>query len=195
MFQRAFLRHGGDDAPFSLMLTRDWRGNRGGFTLLEICIVIFIMLLMLGALAPAIHSAFVEEATRADARELSVMVRRAMLQCGNEHRAYAIDLNPAAIALHPAGDGALTSGPDAGTTSKALEEDSATHQLDAANRIMLPDPKKPKAWLPVKEATWIFESGNLCPAPRVRIVRGSAWMEIGFNALTGSVEDEATYFP
>ncbi len=43
--------------------------------------------------------------------------------------------------------------------------------------------------------TWIFEAGELCPATRVRLSRGDAYLEMSFNALTGNVENEATYFP
>ena len=43
--------------------------------------------------------------------------------------------------------------------------------------------------------SWTFKPGELCPAMRVRITRGDAWLEMSFSALTGNVEDEKTYFP
>jgi prepilin-type N-terminal cleavage/methylation domain-containing protein len=169
-----------------MIIGRKNRLARRGFTLLEICVVMFIMLIMLGALTPALHSAFEEEATRADARELALMVRAAMLNGVNEHRAYVLEVTTKNLSLHPLGPAA-----DGGEN----EAMTATHQLDPSNRILLPDPEKPAAWLPVKEATWTFQPGELCPAPRVRIARGSDWIEFGFNALTGEVDHESSYFP
>ena len=40
-----------------------------------------------------------------------------------------------------------------------------------------------------------FKPGELCPASRVHLGRGDAWLEMSFNALTGNVENEAAYFP
>ena len=45
------------------------------------------------------------------------------------------------------------------------------------------------------EISWTFQPNELCPATRVRLSRGNAWLEMSFNALTGNVEKETTYFP
>lgn len=176
------------------------RVRRQGFTLLEMCIVLFIIALLAAMMVPAWNSAMAEQAVRNDARELSLMVKTAMLQSTDQHRAYIIDLTPATMSLHPVGVTDSDSNPSA-SDNDSSEEKSApenvriVQQIDRANKLSLPDPDKPKAWQTVTSATWLFEPGELCPAPRVRLSRGNAWVELSFNPLTGNVENEATYFP
>jgi prepilin-type N-terminal cleavage/methylation domain-containing protein len=177
------------------------RPSRDGFTLLEICIVLLIIGILLGAMMPSIQSAFVESAVRADARQLSLMVKTAMLRSTDEGRVYVIDLTPVGIDLHPAGEPAATSpaeGAKLDGTSKA-EGDSVDSEvscrLDGADKILVPDPKKAASWIAIPSTSWIFQPGDLCPATQVRLARGNAWLQMDFNALTGNVENESTYFP
>jgi prepilin-type N-terminal cleavage/methylation domain-containing protein len=163
---------------------------RRGFTLLELCIVLLIMAILLGVMAPAIHSVFVESALRADARQLSFLVRTAMLQSGDEHRGYVLDLTASSLDLHPA-----ATGPAADAPAGDAPDASATYQLDAADKLYVPDPKKKSAWIRMPATSWTFQPGELCPATRVRMMRGKAWLEMNFNALTGNTENEADYFP
>ena len=51
-----------------------------GFTLLEMCMVLFIIALLFGVTMPAMQSAFVEQAVRRDAHQLALMVKTAMIQ-------------------------------------------------------------------------------------------------------------------
>jgi len=179
--------------------------RRRGFTLLEMCIVLFIIMLLLAAALPAIQTAFVEQSVRRDSHELALMVKTAMMQSADQHRAYIIELTRSSMMLHPAsqpspeGDSAPPAGnsDDASATgdNSAPENIDITHSIDSLNRVLLPDPEKPRAWLPAFSSSWLFQPGALCPAPRVRISRGNAWIELSFNPLTGNVEDEAAYFP
>jgi len=50
-------------------------------------------------------------------------------------------------------------------------------------------------WEALPAVTWTFEPNGLCPLPRVRFERGASYIELGFNALTGDVEDESSYLP
>jgi len=169
-------------------------GLRRGFTLLELCIVLLIMAILLGVMAPAIHSAFVESLLRADARQLSFMVRTAMLRSGDEHRGYVLDLTSTGLDLHPAATGPAT---DSSTDAAVGDTGDAptTYQFDAADKLYLPDPKRNSAWVHMTATSWIFQPGELCPATRVRLMRRNSWMEMSFNALTGTMENEADYFP
>jgi type II secretory pathway pseudopilin PulG len=158
----------------------------GGFTLLEICTVLFIFMILLGATMPAMHSAFVEQAVRGDARQLSLMVKTAMIQSEEQHRAYVIDLTATTMELHPM---------DEAAKDAESEDVSITRQLDKPNTLLVPDPKKTDGWIAMPPTSWFFQPGELCPASRVRLTRGDDWMEVNFNALTGNVENEASYFP
>jgi len=172
--------------------------SRRGFTLLEMCTVLFIIMLLLAAALPSIQTAFIEKSVRDDSHELALMVKTAMLQSADEHRPYTIDFTRTTMTLHPVSDpsqnGEAKDGNAAGG-NPASDDSAITYAIDGADHLQLPDPEKPKAWLPVLSASWLFRPGELCPAPRVRFIRGDAWLELSFNALTGNVENEDSYFP
>jgi competence protein ComGC len=175
-----------------------------GFTLLEMCTVLFIIILLMGVMMPAIESAFVEQGVRGDAHQLSLMVKTAMLQSTEQHRPYQIDVTATTMALHPLGETPKEADPDAtpatsddkATVPTIMAEDVVmTSQLDHRNQLLAPDPKKTNGWMAMPATSWLFRPGELCPAPRVRLARGEAWVEMSFNALTGNVENEAANFP
>jgi prepilin-type N-terminal cleavage/methylation domain-containing protein len=186
------------------------RPFRRGFTLLEICVVLFIIAMLFALAMPAMQSAFTEQGVRNDAHQLALMVKTAMIQSAEQHRAYVIDLSPTAMALHPAGQAAAN--PDApsidanastddddsdnsSNNSKPVDVD-ITNQLDPLNKLLTPDPRKTNGWMAMPDGTqWVFEPGELCPATRVRLSRGDAWLEMSFGALTGNVENETYYLP
>jgi len=70
-----------------------------------------------------------------------------------------------------------------------------TTQLNDPDQLMTPDPVKANVWIAMPPTSWVFQPDELCPVPRVRLSRGDSWVEMGFNALTGNVEDETAYFP
>ena len=171
------------------------RSGRGGFTLLEMVIVLIILGLLMTVLAPGISSAFSEAAVRSDARQLSLMVKTAMLQSADEHRAYVLNLNKKSFSLGPI----APAPPDADNNPDQpyfqQPDSTQTVQLDSSNQLLLPDPKGNGHWQKVLAAQWVFRPGELCPASQVCFTRGGARLEISFNALTGNVEDERSSFP
>ncbi len=178
-------------------------GGRGcsGFTLLEMCIVLFIIALLFGVTMPAMQSAFTEQHVRHDSHQLALMVKTAMIQSAEQHRAYVIDLTPTAMALHPQGQAARdadASSADDATADpapSAMEDVDVTSTFDAPNKLLVPDPVKANAWVDMPPTSWIFQPGALCPATHVRLARGDAWVEMNFNALTGNVQNEGSSFP
>ena len=167
-------------------LPRTWRGNRRGFTLLEICTVLFIMVLLLGVTVPAIESAFQEKMVRQDAHEFSLMVKTAMLRSHDENRPYVMAVTAKNLSLHPG----------AGEPDEAKDPDAAVNwPLDSSNKLEEPNARQPSTWSAMSPTTWTFKAGQLCPVPRIRLARGKSWLEVSFNALTGNEEDSASYFP
>jgi len=179
-----------------------------GFTLLEMCIVLFIIALLMGAMMPAMQSAFVEQAVRKDSHQLSLMVKTAMLKSSEQHRPYVIDLTATTMSLHPVGEAPATvdaptaveaspTTPDGDDSAKnpAPEDLEIACQLDSPNQLLVPDPLKAGAWIAMPPTSWLFQPGDLCPATHVHMARGNAWIELSFNALTGNVENETAYFP
>jgi prepilin-type N-terminal cleavage/methylation domain-containing protein len=156
------------------------------FTLLEMCIVLFILAILAGAALPSINSALAEQALRSEARDISLLVRAGMLRSGEEGRAFVLVLHPRQAELLPA--------EKPGRDEPAADLPDPV-SLDRSARVLLPDPEKPHAWRALSEASWSFQPNELCPVPRLRLERGHAWMEIGFNPLTGNVEDESLDAP
>lgn len=180
------------------------------------CIVLVIIAMLFAMALPSIREAFTEQAMRRDSHQLALMVKTAMLQSGEQHRNYVIDLSAKSMALHPEAEIAAESDEDLGLTNSAPAIDasivsdanasagtstaqaniSVTADLDAPNKLMAPDPKKEGAWIDMPEgSSWTFQPGELCPATHVRIERGDAYIELTFNALTGNVESEASSIP
>jgi prepilin-type N-terminal cleavage/methylation domain-containing protein len=165
---------------------RDRKRSSGGFTLLEICMVLFIFAILLCTAMPAMQSLFVEQAVRGDGHQLALMVKTAMLQSADQHRPYLLELTATTLNLHPADEDAKDATP---------EDVNVIHQLGESDMLFVPDPKKPGGWVAMPPTSWFFQPGELCPATQVRLARGKAWLELNFNPLTGNVENESSYFP
>jgi len=164
--------------------------------------VLFIIALLFGVTMPAMQSAFVEQAVRKDSHQLALMVKTGMIQSAEE-RAYALDLTPTTMALHPVGEAAAdpdtaASGDEddnAAASSSAPKDVEVTSELDPPNQLLAPDLQKVNAWVAMPPTTWVFQSGELCPVTRVRLARRDAWVEMSFDALTGNVENETSSMP
>lgn len=166
--------------------------------------VLFILALLAGAAMPAMDSAFTEQQLRSDAHQFSMMVKTGMIKSAEQNRPYVLDLTGRAVSLQPARSAEDDADDKPATAvTKVGEEDpdsppplaDATMNLKLTNLFQLPDAKKKDAWESLPAVSWTFQPAQLCPLPRVRISRGKAWIEMSFNALTGNVEDEATYIP
>jgi len=164
--------------------------------------VLFIIAILAGLSMPAIQSAFVEQAVRRNAHQLALMVKTAMIQSAEQHRAYAIDLTDTTMALHPLGeapaepDASSSANDDDDTANNSATQDvEVISDLDPPNKLLTPDPQKTDAWIDMPPTSWVFQPGELCPATRVRLTRGDAWLEMSFDALTGNVENETNYLP
>ncbi len=164
--------------------------------------VLVILAVLAGLSLPSVESAFTEQAMRKDSHQLALMVKTAMMQSADQHRAYEIDLSPTEMALHPLGQVAADPTADDANTDGDTSSDSTqpvdivvTSELDPANKLLAPDPVKTNTWDPMPPTTWIFQPGELCPATRVRFERGAASLEMSFDALTGNVVDETDSIP
>lgn len=166
--------------------------------------MLFIMALLAAAAMPAMESAFTEQALRGDAHQLAMMVKTAMLKSREQQRPYLLVLDGTTLSLEPApasvndsGDTPpVTAEPSTDkneTTSPSTSEDATEAQI--GNVLKFLNAEKKNAWENLPAAHWLFEPAGLCPLPRVRLERGAAYIEMSFNALTGNVEDEASYIP
>jgi Tfp pilus assembly protein FimT len=174
------------------------------------CIVLMIIAMLFGLSVPALHSAMTEQTVRRDSHQLALMVKTAMIQASEQHRAYAIELTATTMALHPVGKAAAdadassdddssdadTDASGTGTVTIAMPDVSVSSDVDPTNKLLAPDPNKADSWVPVPDGTeWIFQPGELCPATVVRVGHGDAWLQMTFDALTGNVDKETYSFP
>jgi len=184
-----------------------------GFTLLEMIIVLVIMAILAATSIPAFSSAVNEHHVREDGHQLALMVRQAMIQSAEQHRAYVIDLTKTTMALKAQGDNAAPQPDaeanlfqDAGSTQTNSDQPLAEvvtqnvdveQTLESPNKLQVPDPSKANGWmdLPNDGLEWVFQPGELCPATKIRIARGDAYLEMDFASLTGGIETEKYYFP
>ena len=151
-----------------------------GFTLLELCIVLFIMMLLAGVATPAVHSALVERALRNDENQTGQLVKNAMRFTSEQRQSCMLVLSGHTLVLTTD-----QPGPSAGPLASA----TLAHDLE------LPRADKPGSWDAAPSMRWTFMPAGLCPLPRLRLQEGSAYVEMDFNALTGNVENEAVYLP
>lgn len=188
--------------------------SRSGFTLLEMIIVLVIIALLAAMTVPGFNSAVNEHRVREDGHQLAMMVREGMIQSAEQHRVVVMDLTKNTMKLYAQGEEAKAdtdanadlfkdSGstqtnadmPIADTMTQATIDQEQT--LDSPNALMVPDPNKADGWLkmPDEGVEWVFQPGELCPAAKIRVVRGDAYLEMDFDALTGNVNTEKFYFP
>ena len=164
--------------------------------------VLVIIAILAGLSMPAIQSAFTEQAVRGDAHQFALMVKTAMIQSAEQHRPYVIDVTDTTMALHPVGEAPVdpdasssTNDDDVTAANSATEDVEATSELNPPNQLLTPDLQKTDKWVAMPPTSWVFQPGELCPVPRVRLKRGEAWLEMSFNALTGDVENETFDLP
>ena len=172
------------------------RGEKRGFTLLEMCIVLFIIALLAGAAMPALESAFNERSLRDDAHTFSILAKSAMLRSSEEQRPYMMRLQGKELRLAPVAGGTdMSEGSGASTVAETNSEPQSGEIESLTNPLKLADDKRNHAWKSQPVETWTFQPNSLCPLPRVRFERGTGYLEMSFNALTGDVEDEAYDLP
>ena len=76
-----------------------------GFTLIEICVVLLLIVLLVGVLVPSFESALVEYKLRADSRRLALLVKIAANRAIDENRPFLLTLDSGAVELRPVGLG------------------------------------------------------------------------------------------
>lgn len=187
----------------SLVVADRDRRSSGGFTLLELCIVLILIAILVGSFVPSIVTALTEQAIRNDSHQLAIMVKTGMIQSAEQNRAYALDFTTSSIKLHPADNPedsqktifpSLMDKPDAESPAPVAVEMSC--ELTNPTKMVVPDPQKKNGWKPIpKTMTVLFRPGELCPLQTVRFTRGEAYIEQSFNGLTGNVDKEESYIP
>jgi len=167
-------------------------GSRG-FSLLEMVIVMFIIMVLAGLAIGVTREVFGQEELRATSRKLALFAKTARQDALRENVAYILTLTPDRFILQPAEEFV-----EAQTESESDSEKPVVKPIE----FMLPEKVKLKVkiwgskdWEKLKEVTWTFTPTGLCAPHSFRLERDTAWMEMSFNPLTANLQDEAWYLP
>ncbi len=163
-------------------LTKRPGGNLpGGFTILEIVMVMAVVTLLIGAAIPEISGMVRAERLKAPARELEGMAITARYQALAEQRPYQIILSQKGFRLERLGD-AKTGG--------------VVATYDLADDIALELATWPEEkWSQPRQHVWYFPPSGLCEPIRIMFRKGEAYFYQKYSAVTGWYQEESLVVP
>ena len=150
----------------------------GGYTLLEIALVVTIIVLLVGAVVPLTTGFVREQRLRDSVRGLLVLAKTARTEAMTTGRAAVVVFGKGGFALVRAGE----------------EEPSESVQLPRGTRYQLLPFAADKPLRPDGQR-WIFQPTGLCEPLAVRIMEDEAWIEVRFDPLTAGIEEESYHIP
>jgi len=163
--------------------------RHAGFTLLEMAICLFILMLVIGMGAGLMRGALGNEILRDADRQARFMAKSARLSALRENRDFEMAVEPGFLVVRPA---------------RTLEEDGKAGEPEAEeageSRFDFPPDVKvlvrhwgSEKWEP--SGAFLFPASGLCEPAAFRFERGDAWMEFVLNPLTANPQDEGFYLP
>ncbi len=171
--------------------------RRGGFTLLEIVIVLALAAMILaGAVGTMIYSSD-ERALKSATSEIESMAKRARTIAILNQTPYALEFREGIVRLLPyaeAGQDEKKSSRRRLMEEKPEENDASQHReymLESGLALSVLRWNSNK-WLPaVKDAhhIWRFDPDGLCEPISLRISLGKSWMEETFHPLTATTQE------
>jgi len=157
------------------------QGGRG-FTLLEMALVLFILVVIAGLAIPMTSGLVAQERLKAAARTLQDYAVSARRLAVTEGRPYDIVFHANSFTLERLG------------ADDAKEEDTVGRVQLASNvRYSLQRWGKDEFAKPAKEQ-WVFRSDGICEPIRVHFESKDGWIEYSFNPLTARPQDESYHF-
>lgn len=169
----------------------------GGYTILEIVLVIAIGAALVGLAVPVVDGMVRGEKLREPARKLEVLAVTARIRAIEEQRPYQIVFDPAGFRLEadPAFPRRI------GLTQKGEPPPPpAELQKTADYRLPAGVSMEVRSWpllqweRPVHR-TWIFPPAGLCEPLTVRFTLGDAWFMSEYDPMTGWTADETYFMP
>ncbi|MBV8640264.1 MAG: hypothetical protein JO070_02680, partial [Verrucomicrobia bacterium] len=151
-----------------------------GFTILEVCVVLFIVaVLFVVAVPPAAHL-FDEEKLQAPIRELQAFARTARRNAMMEDRSYEVLLLNDSYVLRPVDNG------------KETEKKPITYGLPSDVTFAI---KRlgDREFRKEADARWIFSANGLCEPITFLFQRGSDWIRCRADPLTATIENEESF--
>jgi len=153
---------------------------QSGFTLLELTIVLFIMLLFLGAAAMSFSGISEEEKLRKPAAELQKMARQAVQRAGMYEETEAIVFEKNGFGIRFREDPQVTKAPRVWFTHVELGQGITLRVKRWGQRD----------WKSAAGQRWVMQPSGLCEPIMVRLETERSFLEMQFNPITGGVADE-----
>ena len=153
------------------MLLSPAMSRRAGFTLLEICIALFIAMLVITMAVPSVMAMLAEQRLKASFDTFDGWVRKAREKSIAERRTYALVWAEDGIALVPA-EGRDTDEPDA-EPERLVFAKGETFTLERPSALMKEPPGE-----------WVFWRSGLCEEALVSFKGGAGSWRVHYDPLT-----------
>jgi type II secretory pathway pseudopilin PulG len=157
------------------------RNRAVGFTILEVCVVLFIIAVMFSVAVPTASHLLDEEKLQGPIRELQTFARTARRNAMMENRPYEVLLLNASYVLRPVDDSK-----DSGH-HRPITYDLPADVTFAIKRLGDRD------FLKQTDARWFFASNGLCEPMKFLFQRKSDWVRLRVDPLTGTIQNEESF--
>ena len=152
---------------------------RAGFTLLEICFVLFIVAVLFAVAAPPVAKQFQEEQIRKPVRELQTFAKTARRLAMEQNRSYVVLLLNDGYLLEP---------------MQRKEGDNQSLRYDLPNKVTFEIQRPSDTTLKsVADARWVFTPNGLCEPIAFFFQRDKDWVRFRIDALTARIENEESF--
>lgn len=153
-----------------------------GFTLLEVCFVLFIVAVLFAVAAPPTARLFQEEQLRRPVRELQSFAKEARRSAIVEDRSYQVLLLNGGYVLRPSDPKEESERPRA---DYRLPHD-VTYAIRRGND---------NGFKGTTDARWMFLPNGLCEPITFLFQRGQSWIKFRIDPLSARIEGEESYIP
>ncbi len=188
------------------------RKSRGGFTLLEIIIALFVASLFLGMAVPPVFNLIRQEKLRTTTRYIESFAKTARAIAMEQARPYEIVFRKNRVILRPHGSDfgededrrSSSAAPPAPRTSlfddsdvpaAQSAEDVSRVEIIPTDLVLEPAVWTGDGWSEDRTLPWLFQPNGLCDPFQISFLRDTSWVKLTFSPLTASVKDEEYYFP
>jgi len=156
-------------------------GHSSGFTILEVCVVLFILAVIFVVAVPPTAHLLDEEKLQRPIRELQSFARTARRDAMLEGRPYEVLLLNDSYLLRPVSENTGE------TEARILSYELPVDVTFAIKRLSDRD------FARHADARWIFSPNGLCEPLTFRFERGSDWIRFRVDPLTATVQTEESY--
>ena len=156
------------------------QGRMQGFTMLEVCVVLFIIAVLFVVTMPVASRLLDEENLQGPIRELQAFARTARRDAMMEDHSYEVLLLNDSYVLRPVDD------------AKDKEKKPITYGLPAEVTLAI---KRlgDREFKKQADARWVFSSNGLCEPITFLFQRGSDWVRCRADPLTATIENEESF--